>query len=132
MKRNIFSNIVRHMINYIRRKSVSRPKVEAAIAKNRLSLTPQDFYAFLDSIKLSNYIRVETVRQLWFHPGGRTPSRVEAENAKVLRIISNYFLESAAHLAAQLAKKIRPDYKDEHHKKIREILRILREPAPPS
>lgn len=78
----------------------------------------------MDSVKLSNYIKLQTVRNLWF--GCEEMGKSHEENRKAFRIISYHFLNMEAHSSIQLAKKIRDQYKAEHHKKIREILKVLR------
>lgn len=57
---------MRHLLNYIRNRKFCQPKVEAIITRNSLKTTPEAFFKFMMDIKLTNYIRVQTIIERWF------------------------------------------------------------------
>lgn len=80
----------------------------------------------MDEIRLNSYIRNKTVKELWSGKGTDSRNnRLRKEQSKILRILSEYYLSHHGHLAIQLSKKIRRDFKPDHHLKIHEIRKYL-------
>jgi hypothetical protein len=73
---------------FIRNTKNTLPKVINIIKKYELAVKPEDFYNFVDSIKLKSYIRIKIVRELW---QGTSKGRNSNENSKIFRILSYEF-----------------------------------------
>lgn len=121
-KRNTFSNVIRHLLMFIRNRKVSLPIVENIIEKRRLSVKSAQFYAYLSGIRLNTYIRNKTIKELWTKKDTRNKnSETQAQLSLLFRILSEYYLSNNGRLAVELARKIRRKFKLDHHQKIREI-----------
>lgn len=130
-KRNVFSNIIRHMMSFLRRPRASLELINKILKRHNLSVTSDDFYKYVGEIYLPNYINMSIINGIWFGKEKEGPHLVEdLELRKVMRIASYNFLAQSAHRCILLAKKIREEIKTDHYARIRYAMALLRQEHP--